>query len=166
MANYVIHKLERLEEKIAVLDDLYTYMRKQDRREVEACCTGSVLEELEIDIFKSNECWAAFTKKDCQLIACWGICKIRGQEGRLIWCLGTYRIEKYWLSFASESKRIIYKWANRYKRLFNAVGAFNTASIRWLEWVGAEFGTHAYINNEEFIPFVITNKGMGCTDEK
>lgn len=155
MANYIIRKLTDTTEKRMTGEELYELLRKEDRREM-AAFIKDIKQEVMASIFESDECWAAFTKEGRNVIAVWGICKQQGVKGRLIWCLGTYRVNDYWLQFAKVSRKILREWAKRYKRLYNNVGAFNTESIRWLKWCGAVFGEKFLANGKEyFLPFEI-----------
>lgn len=152
--NYIIHELTEQGEKTATANELLELMRAEDRREVQAC-SPDVYKELTETINLSDHCWAGFEKQTRALIAAWGLCQIPNHRGRLIWCLGTYKIQKFWLPFASESRKIVRKWANEYGCLYNAVGEFNEDSIRWLKWCGAEFDDAVIIGGERFLPFRI-----------
>ena len=151
---YLIHKLTDSGEQKATARELFELMRAEDRREV-AACASDIYAEIVDDIETSDECWAGFDKKTRALIAVWGICKMPNRRGRLIWCLGTYQIKHFWVAFASESRKIVRRWARRYGCLYNAVGTFNTDSIRWLQWCGAEFDKEVMIGGEKFLPFRI-----------
>lgn len=158
MAKYIIRKLTDEGEKRMTGIELAELLRPADRREILAF-TDDVKQEIMDSINSSDECWAAFTKEGRNVIAVWGIRKIKGINGRLIWCLGTYQVSRYWLPFSLMSKRILNKWAGRYQRLYNNVGSFNADAIKWLKWCGATFGHEFLINDKEyFIPFTIERR--------
>lgn len=155
MANkYTIRKLASDCDKREAAQELSELLRAIDRREIHAA-SDNVLHEIKASINESDECWAAYEKKGRGLIAVWGIKRIKDYPGRLIWCLGTYRISQYWLSFAGVSRRIVQRWANRYGVLHNAVGVFNEDAIKWLEWCGATMREPIQVGREQFYPFEI-----------
>lgn len=169
---YTIHKLETPGEKLMTAQELYNNLRLMDKRELADASMhrwkevfasidkdhppeDPIYTEIRESIEMSDECWIGVDRRNRDLIAVWGIREVEGRRGRLIWCLGTYLMDKYWMSFASESRKIIKRWAGRYGVLYNAVGAFNKDSIRWLEWCGAKFDEQVPIGIEYFLPFRI-----------
>lgn len=154
---YTIHELCSGAEKGFIADELYELLRGVERREIEAL-TDDVRKEVQESIFSSDECWAAFGNG--HLITVWGIRKVKGVVGRLIWCLSTSRIDEYWLSFAGRSRKILWEWVNRYGLLYNSVADFNRDSIRWLQWCGAAFGKAQVVNGVRFLPFSIEKGDM------
>lgn len=151
---YIIRKITDAREKKELAEELTELLRDEDRREITAG-GRSAYDEVHDSIHMSAECYAAFAGEDRTLIAVWGYRRVKGADGRLIWCLGTYQIKRYWLPFAVESKRIIARWARRFGVLYNAVGAFNHDTIRWLEWCGAVFHEEVKVGDEVFLPFTI-----------
>lgn len=151
---YIIRKITSKNEKVSVAKELAADIRDIDRREILAA-TKDVYQEILASMQLSDMCYTGRAREDNKLIAVWGIRKIDGCDGRLIWCLGTPKLEKFWLSFADKSKRIVTDWAGKYGVLFNAVGSFNKNSIRWLKWCGADFGKSVSVGKEKFIPFYI-----------
>lgn len=170
---YTIHKLETPGEKLMTAQELHRCLHLMDQRELMAVTingwqdifdadeeTRKTMEtpierEIRESIEMSDECWIGVDRKNRYLIAAWGIRKVKGRRGRLIWCLRTYLMDRYWVSFASESRKILQRWAKDYGVLYNAVGAFNADSIRWLEWCGAKFDNPVQIGMENFLPFRI-----------
>lgn len=159
--NYIISKITSEIEKVSVAKELAADIRDVDRREILAA-TEDVYQEILASMQLSDMCYTGRARKDNKLIAVWGIRKIDGRGGRLIWCLGTLKLEKFWLSFADKSKKIVTDWAEKYGVLFNAVGSFNKNSIRWLKWCGADFGKSVSVGKEKFIPFYIKGGGKKC----
>nr|DAN80442.1 MAG TPA: internal virion protein A [Caudoviricetes sp.] len=159
MVNYEIKKITKQKKKEQVVWNLLEELRTADRRELAACTdeSGSVENEVYDSVFWSEECFAAYDRTG--LIAVWGHRELPGLTGRLIWCLGTDRVQKNRYAFAVESKRILDEWANRYGVLYNAVGAFNKDAIQWLKYCGAVFHKETVIGSERFIPFTIEGEG-------
>ncbi|WP_288619557.1 hypothetical protein [uncultured Mitsuokella sp.] len=151
---YSIKRLRTEEEKQAAAEELYENLRDVDSREISAW-TWDVAREVRESIFMSDEAWAAREKRSGALIAVWGKREIQGKPGRLIWCLGTEKVKRHFLPFALESRVILKRWARKYRRLYNAVGAFNEDALKWLAWCGAEFLEPFELEGEKFYPFEI-----------
>lgn len=151
---YSIKRLRTEEEKQAAAEELYGNLRDVDSREISAW-TWDVAQEVRESIFMSDEAWAAREKRSGALIAVWGKREIQGKPGRLIWCLGTEKVKRHFLPFALESRVILKRWARKYRRLYNAVGAFNEDALKWLAWCGAEFLEPFELEGEKFYPFEI-----------
>lgn len=151
---YSIKRLRIEEEKQAAAEELYGNLRDVDSREISAW-TWDVAREVRESIFMSDEVWAAREKRSGALIAVWGKREIQGKPGRLIWCLGTEKVKRHFLPFALESRVILKRWARKYRRLYNAVGAFNEDALKWLAWCGAKFLEPFELEGEKFYPFEI-----------
>lgn len=151
---YSIKRLRTEEGKRAAAEELYENLRDADSREISAW-TWDVAREVRESIFMSDEAWAARENRSGALIAVWGKREIQGKPGRLIWCLGTEEVKRHFLPFALESRVILKRWARKYGRLYNAVGAFNKDALKWLAWCGAEFLEPFELEGEKFYPFEI-----------
>lgn len=151
---YTIKRLRTQEEKLVAAEELYENIRYVDSREISAW-TRDVALEVRESVFMSDEAWAAREKRGGALIAVWGKREIQGKPGRLIWCLGTEKVKHHFLPFALESRVILKRWARKYGRLYNAVGAFNKDALKWLAWCGAEFLQPFELEGEKFYPFEI-----------
>lgn len=58
------------------------------------------------------------------------------------WLLTGRLVDRFWLDFARESRRIAHDWREQYPGgLRNVVDAEYTRAVAWLEWVG--FAVHA-----------------------
>lgn len=154
MANYEIKKITKEKKKKQVAAELYRQLRAADRREMRAIVKerGTMENEVYESVVRSEECYAAYDRTG--LIAVWGYVQ-QDAPGRLVWCLGTDRVQEHRYAFAMESRRILMTWAQRYKVLYNAVGAFNKRAIAWLKFCGAVFHQEIMIGGERFIPFTI-----------
>lgn len=132
-------------------------MRPADKREIESITTASIEEELKDSIESSSKCFVGIGEQQ-EPIVLYGV--VESDYGGMIWCVGTNYFEEYKKPFVRESRRIIAGWLARYKRLYNAVAAFNTPAIRWLKSLGAEFSLsfNTEVNNEKFYFFEIKER--------
>ena len=73
--------------------------------------------------------------------------------------MGTNELKPYQREFARVSKGILQAWAEEHGILWNAVGDFNDAAKRWLQWCGADFGEPLVMGGETFVRFYIRDKG-------
>lgn len=156
MKQYEISIITKVKEKRAVGEELLKGIRAVDRKEMEGMGVDprkgvmwSVAQTVPIYVARDTE-----TKK---LIAVWGLQFLIGQEQNtyIIWCLGTDEINHVKKSFIEESRKYIDRWLGYYGELKNTVACFNHASIRWLKWMGAEFGEPYKINGNDYMDFVI-----------
>ena len=130
------------------------HLRAADVREVEAYEDGDASRQVVLSQENSEGCWMVYDK-DHRPIVFFGRVKPKDGRGRLIWCLATDGMKAYEREFAVVSKRILANWAESYDVLFNAVGRFNVAAMRWLRWCGEIFYDPFLVNGEEFIRFYI-----------
>lgn len=130
------------------------HLRAADVREVEAYGDGDASRQVVLSQENSEGCWMVYDK-DHRPIVFFGRVKPKDGRGRLIWCLATDGMKAYEREFAVVSKQILANWAESYDVLFNAVGRFNVAAMRWLRWCGAIFYDPFLVNGEEFIRFYI-----------
>lgn len=153
---YSLIRVERPSE--ALLDDFDRNIRPNDKRELLAANTG-VREEIEDSIYCADECWAVINAEN-EYLAVFGRTKVVGYAGNLIWCVGTNKLQRYWFPFVRESRKVLREWAHEYGVLYNAVGSFNTESMRWLSWLGASFGQTIEMGGEEFVCFELYEEDM------
>ena len=142
----------------ALLDAFEGNIRPNDKRELLAANT-SVREELEDSIHCAAECWVVVTEDDEPLVI-FGRTPVVGHAGNLIWCIGTNKLQDFWFPFIRVSRKILRKWAHEHGVLYNAVGSFNTESMRWLSWLGASFGQTIEMGGEEFVCFELYEEDM------
>lgn len=82
---------------------------------------------------------------------------IRDAEGRIIcmagvspysligntgvpWLLGTELVDRHKRAFMVETRRVVTRWLTMFDVLRNVVDARYVAALRWLDWLGFEFG--------------------------
>lgn len=112
-------------------------MRKQDALEVWHSHNMSPLEALEFSLIHSIEA-NTIIANDGEVIGMFGV----GQESKLVgipWLLASDRLKEVAREFLPESEKWIRKVNDQYDLLYNYVYSGNTASIRWLKWLGFTF---------------------------
>lgn len=115
--------------------DLASQMRGADVRELLAGTNHSPLTALLDALDVSLEAWEGWIGDD--LLCMFGVGNIDYASGSgSPWMLGTDMIDEYFLTFAKVSQLWIADVRARYGHLHNFVDARNTASLRWLEWLG------------------------------
>lgn len=140
------------------------HLRAADVREVTAYGDGSAARQVVLSQENSEGCWMVYDSASRPIVF-FGRVKPKEGRGRLIWCLATDGMKAYEREFARRSRRILEEWATQYGILFNAVGTFNEAAIRWLKWCGAVFYDPFLVGGEEFIRFYILGKGeIACAE--
>lgn len=140
------------------------HLRSADVREVEAYGDGDAVRQVILSQGNSEKCWMVYDSAHRPIVF-FGRVKPKAGRGRLIWCLATDGMKAYEREFAKVSRRILEEWAAQYGILFNEVGTFNEAAIRWLKWCGAVFYDPFLVGGEEFIRFYILGKGEGVCAE-
>lgn len=90
---------------------------------------------------------------DRKLVCSFGVCDSDCEDLGIVWMLGTDRIHNIRNTFLRHSREWIKKLMGNYRGLVNVVGTQNTTSMRWLEWVGAEFLREKPQGYKEFIIF-------------
>lgn len=119
------------------LDFLAAHLRAQDRAELHAAGWGDDCRRaLECSVAKSR--WTLVALVDGVPAAIFGC----AEHGALLapsgvpWMLGTDAVARHGRVLQREARRYIAAMLQEYPRLFNAVHAENTVSIRWLRRLG------------------------------
>lgn len=104
----------------------------------------------------SSESWTGYVGE--KLICCWGLIppSLLSNQAYL-WMYCTPLIREHQFLLVRHSQRIIEEALLRYPNIIGHCIRSAADSIRWLKWLGAEFGP----SNERFIPFVIRSKVCG-----
>jgi hypothetical protein len=119
-------------------EELFKNLRPADRDELMAM-SGEVYFSIKWSIMSSRYSWAF--EVDGELACLLGIV-----EGSLIsrfgipWMLGTTVLDKNVGVLIRHSRKYYEEVKGKYPHLVNFVDARNTKSIRWLKWLGFEFG--------------------------
>lgn len=76
-----------------------------------------------------------------------------------IWLLGSEEIESRSFEFAKDSKRLAQLLVQPYGVAYNYVYAEYHDSVRWLQWIGANFHDKVLVKDLPFYEFSITYNG-------
>jgi hypothetical protein len=117
---------------------LYERMRVEDMLE----CIGLGFhprEACEQSYELSEKCYSIKTR-DYMLIASFGVCPTDDPKVGCAWLLGTDLMPTIKKTFVKHSKEYLDELMGDYDYLTNIVSMNNKLSVRWLTWLGAEFG--------------------------
>ncbi len=103
----------------------------------------------------SDKAYTIVSKKDRNIVCSFGVCKSDSKDLGIVWMLGTHRVLDIQNTFIRHSKTWIKELMGNYRGLINIVSDSNTASIRWLKWLGADFLRE---KPKGFREFIIYNK--------
>jgi len=129
--------------------DLYEDLREEDMLEI----LGLMSHPRDAIIFSyatSSKCYSVKDEMN-NLYCSFGVAAINGTNIGSAWLLGTRRLPKIKKFFLKHSKEKVEELLNGFDYLTNFVMRTNTLSIRWLEWLGAEFNDCQYDNYLSFI---------------
>jgi len=129
--------------------DLYEDLREEDMLEI----LGLMSHPRDAIIFSyatSSKCYSVKDEMN-NLYCSFGVAHIKGTNIGSAWLLGTRRLPKIKKFFLKHSKEKVEELLNGFDYLTNFVMRTNTLSIRWLEWLGAEFNDCQYDNYLSFI---------------
>ena len=87
----------------------------------------------------SEKCYSIKTR-DYMLIASFGVCPTDDPKVGCAWLLGTDLMPTIKKTFVKHSKEYLDELMGDYDYLTNIVSMNNKLSVRWLTWLGAEFG--------------------------
>ena len=124
-------------------------MRRADIDEVQAASGKTPEEALLYSIDKSEYSWAALVDGKPVAMFGVGILNVIGGVGAP-WLLATDDVERNRKVFVRLSISFRNELLERYPVLRNFVDVRNTASIRWLKWMGAEFSEPILIRDHPF----------------
>ena len=137
-------------------DALYVgaHLRAADRAEVEALSGRPPVEVLLDSVTASSMAWAGCV--DDEPVCLFGVApmSLAGVVG-FPWLLGTDGVLDHAAAFLRRNKAYLGQMLAEYPILRNVVDARNEVSIRWLRWLGFQFGTARPMGaaNLPFIPF-------------
>ncbi|WP_455652261.1 phage protein Gp13 family protein [Phascolarctobacterium sp.] len=137
---------------VALLKDL----RDSDRLELEAYEEDAVM-LITGSIENADHCYIYRDMED-NILGIVGLSSIASVPGKEVWMLATKKVSGYKKELLILAARaLISKWVKEYGRLYNYVYSGNSASIRWLDRLGAMFLAPVKIkkNGKDFLPFVI-----------
>lgn len=151
--NFNFFRCKKHEESF--LNEFLKDIRKADIEEISAF-TNDIRKELEESIQNSNVAIKVLSK-DNKPLCIYGVTKIKGIEGHMIWCVGTNEMMKYKKSFVKMSKHILGNWKKQYGTMYNCVSVDNKKAIAWLKYLGANFSEPFPISGtgKNFMNFVL-----------
>ena len=124
-------------------------MRKADRDEVFAASGKSPVDALEYSLEKSSHAWTATV--DGQPEAMFGVGDLNILAGVVApWLLGTDAVNENVRDFLRMSRDFTAQLLSRFPVMRNFVDDRNTASIRWLIWLGASMSEPVDIRGHKF----------------
>lgn len=134
-------------------------MRESDKQEVEASHGHTPYEALVHSFRVSPACFTVVYKNE--VVAMFGVTADKRMNGLAsIWFLSTDDIVKMKKTWLKLSKSTIQSMLITFPILYNFVQVGNEASIKWLKWLGAEFGDPSPYGKQgfPFLPFKFTRK--------
>lgn len=114
-------------------------MRAEDLAEVQAGGEASALDALLASLAGSEAAWAVLF--DGEVGAMFGIGqRLPDGSAGCAWLLTGRAVSQHPMAFLRRSRGVLGELLERCGNLGNYVDARYTASVRWLRWLGAEFG--------------------------
>lgn len=127
-------------------------MRQADRDEIMAASGRSPLSALSFSFRNSRMCWVALVDGKPEVIFGAGDVNFLGGLGAP-WLLGSEAVWKHRREFMRMSGHWRDQLLERYSILRNVVDCRNTASIRWLGWLGFRFSPPFDLRGNPFMLF-------------
>ncbi|NJL06859.1 MAG: DUF2833 domain-containing protein [Methylacidiphilales bacterium] len=127
-------------------------MRRADVAEVRAASGLSPRRALAASLSKSGACFTALVNGRPEVMFGVGDANVLAGIG-VVWLLGTDAVDRHYRMFLRLSLEWKPKLLSRHSVLANFVSEDNAVSLRWLRWLGAEFGDPIKRRGTHFIPF-------------
>ena len=133
--------------------DLYEDLREEDMLEI----LGLIHHPRDPVIFSYATSSKGYSVKDemNNLYCSFGVSSINGTNIGSAWLLGTRRLPSIKKFFLKHSRERMMDLLDGYDYLTNYVLRSNKLSIKWLEWLGAEFNDCQY---EGYLSFILERK--------
>lgn len=148
--------------------DLAADIRPEDAAEIDAATGLPPYEAVRLSVSASDAAYAV--RLDGRLIAIFGIyAESIIEETAIIWALGTRQVIPNWRTFARWSRPGLLSLADEMPwvtTLQNCVHAPHATAIRWLGWLGADFGEPFQTEHpltrqpQTFIPFSLKRSAL------
>lgn len=105
-------------------------------------------------IAMSSKLWLGFA--DGELACSWGLvpATILSDDKAYLWLHSTPRIQDHLFLFVRHSQRMVERMLEEYPVIHGMTDPQNDRTVRWLKWLGAEFGEPL----AEGMPFFIRKK--------
>lgn len=133
-------------------------MRQADRDEIEAASGSTPIHALTFSLRRSSRAWTGIINGRAELI--FGVGDLNVLAGVASpWLLGTDEVDRNFIAFARASISARDQLLSRYAILRNFVDERNTASIRWLKWLGCTFSEPIDLRGHSFRLFEFRRHG-------
>jgi hypothetical protein len=129
--------------------DLYEDLREEDMLEILGLMHHP-RDAVYMSYATSSKCYSVKDEMN-NLYCSFGVAPISGTNIGSAWLLGTRRLPKIKKFFLKHSAEKVEDLLEGFDYLTNFVMRTNKLSIRWLEWLGAEFNDCQYDNYLSFI---------------
>ena len=137
-------------------------IREAERVEISALLGVSPLAGLFWSFKMTKDTYSVFAK-DGTILCVWGF-KRDSWCSHEIWMITTKAVEelKYAKVFIKTSKIIIADIISQYENPHNIIHDKNTASIKWLKMLGADFNGDIIVKGEKFLKFKFKGSELTC----
>ena len=133
--------------------DLYDDLREEDMLEILGLMHHP-RDAVYMSYHTSTKCYSVKDEYN-NLYCSFGVAPINGTNIGSAWLLGTRRLPKIKKFFLKHSAEKVSELLDGFDYLTNFVMRSNKLSIRWLEWLGAEFNDCQY---ENYLSFILERK--------
>lgn len=133
--------------------DLYDDLREEDMLEILGLMCHP-RDAVYMSYATSSKCYSVRDEEN-NLYCSFGVAPINGTNIGSAWLLGTRRLPKIKKFFLKHSAEKVEDLLQGFDYLTNFVMRSNKLSIRWLEWLGAEFNDCQY---ENYLSFILERK--------
>ena len=133
--------------------DLYEDLREEDMLEILGLMHHP-RDAVYMSYGTSSKCYSVKDEMN-NLYCSFGVAPINGTNIGSAWLLGTRRLPQIKKFFLKHSKERMLGLLDGFDYLTNFVMRSNTLSMRWLEWLGAEFNDCQY---ENYLSFILERK--------
>lgn len=133
--------------------DLYEDLREEDMLEIIGLMSHP-RDAVYMSYATSSKCYSVRDEMN-NLYCSFGVAPINGTNIGSAWLLGTRRLPKIKKFFLKHSAEKVEDLLDGFDYLTNFVMRTNKLSIRWLEWLGAEFND---CHLENYLSFILERK--------
>ena len=133
--------------------DLYEDLREEDMLEILGLMHHP-RDAVYMSYATSTKCYSVKDEMN-NLYCSFGVAPINGTNIGSAWLLGTRRLPQIKKFFLQNSKEKVADLLDGFDYLTNFVMRTNKLSIRWLEWLGAEFNDCQF---ENYLSFILERK--------
>ena len=133
--------------------DLYEDLREEDMLEILGLMSHP-RDAVYMSYATSSKCYSVKDEYN-NLYCSFGVAPINGTNIGSAWLLGTRRLPKIKKFFLKHSAEKVSELLDGFDYLTNFVMRSNKLSIRWLEWLGAEFNDCQF---DSYLSFILERK--------